>query len=84
METSMMLVPASETVDLDAAPHEPDAAFPPFDVAPPDRTLVPPAGALSSPHRATAAFGERLVSEFVDLVAGAVVATFGEEGSRST
>jgi creatinine amidohydrolase len=81
METSMMLYLAPETVDLAAAPREADAAFPSFDVYPPDPSLVPRSGALSSPHRASAAFGERLVSEFVDLVASAVTATFHEDRS---
>lgn len=72
METSMMLHVAPELVDLATAPVEPPAAFPPYDVYPPDPSWVPRAGALSSPARATAAFGEHLMDRFVDLVATAL------------
>jgi creatinine amidohydrolase len=77
METSMMLHVAPGLVHLDAAPDEPAAAFPPYDVYPPDPSWVPPAGALSSPMRATAAFGEHLMDRFVDLVATALEREFG-------
>jgi creatinine amidohydrolase len=69
METSLMLHVAPELVDLDAAPDEAPAAFPPYDVYPSDPSWVPPAGALSSPARATPAFGEHLMDRFVDVVA---------------
>jgi creatinine amidohydrolase len=67
-----MLHVAPELVDLEAAPDEPSAAFPPYDVYPPDPSWVPPAGALSSPARATEAFGRHLTERFVDLVATAL------------
>jgi creatinine amidohydrolase len=76
METSMMLHIAPELVDLASAPDERAAAFPPYDVYPPDRSWVPPAGALSSPSRATEAFGEHLVERFVSLVASALEREF--------
>ncbi len=76
METSMMLYLAPELVDLAAAPDEPPPSFPPYDVYPPDHSWVPPSGALSSPHRATAAFGEHLVDRFVSLVASALEREF--------
>jgi len=72
METSMMLHVAPELVDLAIAPDEPSALFPGYDVYPPDRSLVPPSGALSSPGRATAQFGEHLVETFVDAVTTAL------------
>jgi creatinine amidohydrolase len=72
METSMMLHVAPELVDLTEAPDEAAADFPGYDVYPPDPSWVPPAGALSSPGRATAAFGERLVERSVDMVASAL------------
>ena len=76
METSMMLHIAPELVDLASAPDEQAAAFPPYDVYPPDRSWVPPAGALSSPRRATVAFGEHLIERFVSLVASALEREF--------
>jgi len=72
----MMLFLAPELVDLASAPNERPASFPPYDVYPPDRTWVPPSGALSSPHRATAAFGEHLVDRFVTQVASALEREF--------
>jgi creatinine amidohydrolase len=76
METSMMLHVAPELVDLPIAPEEPAAEFPAYDIYPPDRSLVPPSGALSSPHRATARFGEHLVETFVEAVTTAMARGF--------
>ena len=75
-ETSMMLHIAPELVELEIAPAEPAAVFPGYDVYPPDRSLVPPSGALSSPDRATARFGEHLVETFVDAVVTALTRGF--------
>jgi creatinine amidohydrolase len=72
METSMMLHLAPELVDVARAPDEPDADFPHYDVFPPNPSWAPPAGALSSPRRATATFGKHLVDAFVELVVDAV------------
>jgi creatinine amidohydrolase len=76
METSMMLHVAPELVTSATAPDEPAAVFPGYDVYPPDRSLVPPSGALSPSRRATAEFGEHLVETFVDAVAIAVTRGF--------
>jgi len=72
METSMMLALRPDLVHLELAPDDGPAAFPPFDVYPPDPSWVPPSGALSSPSRATPAFGEHLLGRSVDLVVGAL------------
>jgi creatinine amidohydrolase len=72
METSMVMHLAPHLVRLERAPIEPAASFPPYDVYPTDITWIPSAGALSSPHRATAAFGKRLIDEFVQLVTSAI------------
>jgi creatinine amidohydrolase len=77
METSMMLHIAPELVDLAIAPDERAAEFPGYDSYPPDGSLVPPSGALSSPRRATARFGEHLVETFVDAVTTALTEGFG-------
>ncbi len=77
METSMMLHVAPELVHLAVAPEEPAATFPGYDVYPADRSLVPPSGALSSPHRATEPYGAHLVETFVDAVARALTQGFG-------
>ena len=76
METSMMLAIAPETVRLAVAPADPPASFPPYDTFPADPTVVPPAGALSPPHAATAEIGAHLIDVFVDLVAGALEREF--------
>lgn len=72
LETSIMLHVRPELVDLKRAPEDGPANFPPYDVFPPDRSWVPPSGALSSPARATADFGAHLVEQFTDLVVTAI------------
>ena len=72
METSMMLHLRPDLVHLELAPDDGPAAFPPYDVYPPDPSWVPASGALSSPARATAAFGSHLVERFTDLVVRAI------------
>jgi creatinine amidohydrolase len=79
LETSMMLHLRPDLVDLALAPHDPPADFPPYDVYPSDPSWVPPSGALSSPARATAAFGEHLVQRFTDLVVRAITEGFPAE-----
>lgn len=77
METSLMLHLAPELVHLDRAPSEAEADFPPYDLFPAEAGWVPPSGALSSPARATAAFGAHLVDRFVDVVASAIERELG-------
>jgi creatinine amidohydrolase len=77
METSLMLHLAPELVHLDRAPRETAADIPPYDLYPPETEWIPPSGALSSPTRATAAFGEHLADRFVEVVAAAIERGFG-------
>lgn len=60
METSLMLYLHPHLVNMSLAPtHEP-AAFPPYDVLPPDPGLTPPSGCLVSPAKATVEKGRIL------------------------
>jgi creatinine amidohydrolase len=72
METSMMLHLRPDLVHVNLAPADDPASFPPYDVYPSDPSWVPASGALSSPARASAAYGARLVKVFTDLVVRAI------------
>ena len=69
-------VPGSGTGGSGGRPRRTAAVLPSLRCLSPDHSWVPPSGALSSPHRATAAFGEHLVDRFVSLVASALEREF--------
>jgi creatinine amidohydrolase len=69
METSMMLRLRPDLVDMSLAPTHGPAAFPPYDVLPPDPGLTPSSGCLVSPATATAEKGRILFETAVSGIA---------------
>jgi creatinine amidohydrolase len=65
METSLMLHLYPQFVDMSLAPTDAPAAFPPYDVLPPDPELTPSSGCLVSPSQASSTKGRLLFESAV-------------------
>lgn len=76
METSVMMYLHPELVRVDKIPDHPPAEFPGYDMYPPDTSLVPNSGALSSAKQASAEKGEMVVTEFVERISDALREAF--------
>ena len=84
METSIMLYLFPHLVNMDKVPSDPPADFPPYDLYPHAAAdWVPPSGVLTPATKSSAEIGKLLVDEFVDLVTGALEATFRSSAADS-
>lgn len=82
LETAMMLACHPELVDMSKLPQEAPAAFPPYDMFPPNPGWVPPSGSLSPGTRATAEMGRMLLDEFAGQLISSLRAEFRSEAVR--
>ena len=76
-ETSLFLHLFGDLVDMDAAPEQAFKEFPSYDCHPPHNDWVPATGALSDPHRATAALGRELFDACVQGMVRILQTEFG-------
>ncbi|MGE4562393.1 MAG: creatininase family protein, partial [Rhodospirillales bacterium] len=71
-------------VNMDKVPSDPPADFPPYELYPHAAAdWVPPSGVLTPATKSSAEIGKLLVDEFVDLVTGALEATFRSSAADS-
>jgi creatinine amidohydrolase len=84
METSVMLHLRPDLVRTDRVPDNPPAAFPHYDIYPFDNRPIPPDGALSSPARAAAAKGARVLDQVVPAIAAALAEAFNSPGDLAS
>ncbi|ADH89541.1 Creatininase [Ancylobacter novellus DSM 506] len=78
LETSLMLVLRPELVEMDKAPTDGPAKFPPYDRFPvPDDFGLPPSGVLAVATGSTAEKGEWLMADYVTRISAAMRKEFG-------
>lgn len=76
LETSLMLHLHPHLVDMDLVQDHPPATFPPYDFFPVKPEWTPPSGTLSSAARASAEYGERILTVCVDGISAALGSAF--------
>ena len=69
---------------MDVAPRQAFNEFPSYDCHPPHDDWVPATGALSDPHRASAALGQEVFDACVEGMVRILEAEFSPEGDRKT
>ncbi|CAA0093850.1 Creatinine amidohydrolase [Starkeya nomas] len=78
LETSLMLVLRPDLVEMDKAPTDGPATFPPYDRFPvPDDFGLPPSGVLAVATNSTAEKGEWLMADYVAHISAAIRKEFG-------
>lgn len=78
LETSLMLVLRPELVEMDKAPTDGPAHFPPYDRFPvPDDFGLPPSGVLAVATGSTVEIGELLMADYVTHISAAIRKEFG-------
>ncbi|MQA92525.1 MAG: hypothetical protein GEU90_20275 [Gemmatimonas sp.] len=82
LETSAMLRIAPDVVDMERQPKHDYVEFPPYDVFPPDPTVVPPTGVLSSPENSSGELGELIMEDMSRNLARHLAAAFGVDDSK--
>lgn len=78
LETSLMLVLRPELVEMDKAPTDGPATFPPYDMFPvPADYGLPPSGVLAVATGSTVEIGELLMADYVTGMSAAIRKEFG-------